>query len=920
MALSFEQQMKLLRELDEQNSLVGPKGILEALINTAGQTAATSASGLGGIWDLLTGGDISSAVDQVKSIQQQGNAMLPEMSPEGQRAMANAQSVMAPVGEFLQESGQNIGNYTYDLTGSPAAAATAQTMVEGLPELATLGLLGKTAKAAPSSMPSLLAPDAPRPTYAPNPSLLGYQRKLPAPPERLPAPVQPKAPEQGVIINDVAPFERAPKPERRPEAFERTNFAPKTESGFTSKLRSSLMDIADNRGQGDVVTGAYLRKQLKGRGITDDEIKFSNINPSILTGTNKVSIKGLLGEIRTAEDKINLYVESSEGNGNAEPVTAYSMLTERDFEPMDRYDAYGYTQVEDNDMYFDQMDTADSSQVNKLAEWLSQREGGTVAQRAQEIADIAADSNYADDFLEKMGSQYGNEFVKYFESKAEELAEMNYSYDPVQRYENVLTDSDGNEWDIDIIGSDETGYTIKIDGDEVSRQSGIYSMNEAIVQANEELLSRGFTESDGNNVSWSESVAGELPYGAWQENVVITMDDIGLSDGFGGKEGYRNSTHWGDLENPIAHYRASERYVVDADSGTRDEVYFVDEIQSDLHSDARKAGTKIDPKTNKKQYHSPKYRTEIARERYAAAEAKYDEISRSSATKFKAAKEQLEAIHDKKAMAKDILGDRAIEDSAKSTLRVLDSHNERNNLPSVTSQAAKAFGMEGASAEAIAKEVAATPSSQLKVLGFDELVNLMEGRLTPLVIDTFTEEYSLGIAPNVAQKYPALVDYAQNKLEQQKAREAVNITRRDFQAPPEAPMGDDKWIGAVMKQAIIKAIEKGNDKVVFANSQNQVDVWTEKSRAGYEVVYDKKLPAELKKFAKKYGAKVKQVDVEDIGSDRKNWMIEITPEMRELIKKKGIDMYGKIDDGLLKSPEEKRMQGLFGMMSNSNVA
>jgi len=162
------------------------------------------------------------------------------------------------------------------------------------------------------------------------------------------------------------------------------------------------------------------------------------------------------------------------------------------------------------------------------------------------------------------------------------------------------------------------------------------------------------------------------------------------------------------------------------------------------------------------------------------------------------------------------------------------------------------------------------------------------------------------------------------------------------QVPEFTPVKDqDRDVHLLVKRAIAKAIENGSTKVAFPNGDMILNVWNRhrdttyhkkvRFEELYKNLYDKKIPKFLKKYAGQNKGKVGKMYIEDF--QREVFYLEITPEMRESLLKevdppfqlmKDIDerglihpqsLYAKyplpIGAGLLGMQEEKNHSGLL---------
>ena len=166
--------------------------------------------------------------------------------------------------------------------------------------------------------------------------------------------------------------------------------------------------------------------------------------------------------------------------------------------------------------------------------------------------------------------------------------------------------------------------------------------------------------------------------------------------------------------------------------------------------------------------------------------------------------------------------------------------------------------------------------------------------------------------------------------------------------PEFTPVKDqDRDVHLLVKRAIAKAIENGSTKVAFPNGDMILNLWNRhrdttyhkkvRFEELYKNLYDKKIPKFLKKYAGQHKGKVGKMYIEDF--QREVIYLEITPEMRESflreveppyqttknLEERGIynreglihpqSLYAKyplpIGAGLLGMQEEKNQSGLL---------
>lgn len=130
------------------DSLIGAG---EAGMSVLTGAAAEPLSGLSGIaGTLLSGRGVEGGVDTVSSTAE--TLTYQPRSETGQRYLQNVGETLAPVGEFFTAFNETLGDFAYDTTGSPTAAAAAYS----LPTLAAslLGFKGK--RVAEASTPAAI--------------------------------------------------------------------------------------------------------------------------------------------------------------------------------------------------------------------------------------------------------------------------------------------------------------------------------------------------------------------------------------------------------------------------------------------------------------------------------------------------------------------------------------------------------------------------------------------------------------------------------------------------------------------------------------------------------------------------------------------------------------------------------------------
>ena len=170
------------------------------------------------------------------------------------------------------------------------------------------------------------------------------------------------------------------------------------------------------------------------------------------------------------------------------------------------------------------------------------------------------------------------------ESRAMELAVDEYYDNPIRFYEDKNTG-------YVISGNDELGYSIfKNKAESFNHknrldegQDGIYSLNEAEIQAEMIANEYGDIEAYGSGARWRDYTVDNGETGDNYQETKLILDNS--------KEGYFNEPAHYDEDNILASIRHTDRI---ADDGSK--VLFIEEIQSDWGQQGRQRGFKL---TNK---------------------------------------------------------------------------------------------------------------------------------------------------------------------------------------------------------------------------------------------------------------------------------------------------------------------------------
>lgn len=660
-----------------------------------------------------------------------------------------------------------------------------------------------------------------------------------------------------------------------------------TGSGFKSKLAQALIDMQD-KGYPDTMNGEFLRKQLGSRGISEQEMIESGVDITELRGTNKVSLDGILQSMTPPSDKIKHYqqrgfrdipydVSKNDfmlSGVNARPISLdeYGQLTGEFHDPMDWTLQTMFKPMMDSsnawafgDPEVDYIDEAVAQLRNLNQDIPEEHIRPLLFTMAHDYGDrLHNDRNpLLYDLLQRptmydqsMGidPKSPNSMTSTFSRFMEENQMMDVINNPILRRQYKLYDSD-----IEAMGNDQIGYELWVDGEYFGHHDNAERLNmEANDYARGRKRSRFNEEYDyPENPEYTDWLRGEQQPDEFQ-NTILKIDDLD----------FVNYDHFDDVnatQGYIAHSRESAR---DSSVGP---VHHMDELQSDLH------------KRRDEGYQTPEYERELEewsnriRESNESVQAwdmfeRGDKVLRDLFNQFPEIYERRLGIYNE------------------ATREVADS-----TVVDYMFKVRRDMG----------KFIDGLPSRH----NYDEI---KDGPLKDFFNKVKTHK----------DTYSQYLEWSQS-------------TNAEL---PDAPLKGNKWLEALIKRGIMNAIENGKDGVSFGNAMNQERLYYgdlreriangdyvnqgtleryNKSVNTYDTIYEKMIPDMLKKLGKQYGVEPRQIDIKDpqFKQDGKNWYLPINNQMKRLINRRGMNLYGKVKQGLLREPEQKRLQG--GLMDGA---
>jgi len=583
--------------------------------------------------------------------------------------------------------------------------------------------------------------------------------------------------------------------------------------GFYSQALEAAQNLPQAKG-----TGQQIEKMLIKAGVKPDEIAFTP------------GLRGLLDQPQVTQDEVVGLLEGS----RIRPEETILYGGEEGFSGMnfpDRpdelsiYEAYGDI-TDDIEMVLEN----DLDQVLNLLELgspekYSTKEGGEILSSIRN----AFDNNDID--------KIDSNILSDIENIAEDIAVERYSLDPVVRLQDPDT---GYE----IVGSDETGYTIRDDGGNIINQQSNdipYSLSEARIQAENHAMDRGLVGYAGGETRFaSETEDGGTNY---REMLLQVPEYEGYADDF---------TYQGHFDEPniAVHVRTKDR---STDAGTND-ILYVEEMQSDWGQRGRDQG-----------FDNPKDKQKL------------EEIKKAIEP---VQKKLNDAVDERDAFYLNFMNKIAQKvGGVKFTKADLDKDYAKAGLPIKSEDGS---------------ELLSRYEMNALMRGTDQVAITADGR--ELLID-----------PSNFDGVDISTKMSNQNLSIGNIRKELDDTQGNFRA--DIPFGpfvgtSSKFAELGVKNLVIKAAQEGKKFVTFSTGKTQADRW---NNEGLKTFYDKIIPDAAKKVVKKLDPDaevgLRRVIERASGMDSPRLTIEITPKMREAIKK-GVPLFSAGGLGLLASNEQ----------------
>jgi len=656
----------------------------------------------------------------------------------------------------------------------------------------------------------------------------------------------------------------------------------RNEVGLYSQLEKALNEMPDfkptKKNPEGKIKASLILSRLQKAGVKKEELEWSTFaarlqsNPDELWTQEAALEAAEEGRLELIRDEL----ESGTGDSPEGEIWQTPQI-------YDERDAYEYR-------IDDLMDGWDNDSIEyELIEFLETLQPDVLEEAMKDYLEANRDSLSESEISEIEESMDGGEeqwisenfgkmknFQKQMRSEFEEWAEGYVREEYFAGDPYTYTHMNSEYGDYIIFGSDDLGYDLRKGGLEWSRrveipenylsENRIYSISEAKIAFENYLREQGdLNDGDaaGGTIFMDYLNQGLPAYEDYWE----TLIRVGPHEKIVGE--YMKGGHFDrdGQENVVVFSRNTKREIDGVST------YYIDELQSDWHSDARKRGGY----STREFIERRKKRQDEIRDRSQEVFSQiYRPIKEVAEYLIEGNPEYVE--RGKQSLTQDLIG------------------TVTGTRPSANSEARAALGTRAES-----KWEYATDAEKEEAEFFQEL---LESRI-----------------PGIAE-----LQVENHALEAEKDSLYVN----NF--PPDAPFKDSAYINLAVKDALVTAVNRGYRRIAWNDSQAVAGVWGDRYLAGYKVVYDKKMVGAIKKLTglTPYrldldGDTITAEDVETAGGELNMpgmWVIDIPESVAEQIKVEAFPMF-RIDDqaqpDMFSDPIGEELQGAAAKLSPTEI-
>ena len=528
---------------------------------------------------------------------------------------------------------------------------------------------------------------------------------------------------------------------------------------------------------------------------------------------------------------------------------------------------------------------------------------GTGALELEKTANLRDRGLNPDEFFEEIKKYSG--YDGDVDDLAEGIAKMRYYDDPFEIiYPNVGGETQAFGDTTFAIGRDDdgAGYNIFVDG-ERKNADAIYSRTEAEIQLRDAIVETQGTdpyrladEYDEFGESFQQYIDKNLPGGDNYREITFNWDNADEIHYFGHDELNQEGT-------AIAHALVRDRKLMDGTS-----TLHIDETQSNLHQKGAKEGYKI------------------SKPKLESARIKLNRFLNSKSDKDYFANVNLETNPNK------VKFEMGISSVFPDDTKVIVKHTDSNGKVQLNEFSEHEINMISRMAKSIEKNTINSaaeegfpinsslfkPVERKKFgdMAYDpEAINKLNNEVTPRFqqnIGIETGEYFETYQSVYGSREADMLVKAFGK-DLHKLNDIMEPIRKTKSGVPNYPYKDD-WHKMVLKKMILEAIQNGDEAISSSPARIISERYSDRYDEFYGILYDDKIPAEMKKLANKYGGKFEKGDLSltNVYGDRPDKfdgdlelpnysneeienltanILRITPEMKEKILAEGLEKF-----------------------------